>query len=116
MKQRKVNKGNSRVKFNFDCLWSLKFFFFSRFILQFVGQGGNNSDHCVHVLNIVETNPFKHLIHLSLKFIPGQDSDIKKYLADCLKQLKETNELLHQRLEHTNEDLTQRLQQTQEVC
>lgn len=85
-----------------------------KFILQFVGQGGNNSDHCIHVLNIVETNPFKHLIHLSLKFIPGQDSDIKKYLADCLKQLKETNELLHQRLEHTNEDLTQRLQQTQE--
>lgn len=85
-----------------------------KFILQFIGQAGSNGDRCIHVLNIVETNPFKHLIHLSLKFVPGQDSDIKKYLADCLKQLKETNELLHQRLEHTNENLTQQLQQTQE--
>ena len=40
------------------------------------------------ILNVIETNPFKHLTHLSLKFIPGNDSDIKKYLADCLKQLK----------------------------
>ena len=39
-------------------------------------------------MNIVETNPFKHLNHLSLKFMPGSDADVKKYLADCLKQFK----------------------------
>ena len=40
------------------------------------------------MLNVVETNPFKHLTHLSLKFVPGSDTDVKKYLADCLKQFK----------------------------
>ena len=39
-------------------------------------------------MNIVETNPFKHLNHLSLKFMPGSDADVKKYLVDCLKQFK----------------------------
>ncbi|XP_029639150.1 spindle assembly abnormal protein 6 homolog [Octopus sinensis] len=85
-----------------------------KFILQLLNQGGVNQIRPIAVLNIVETNPFKHLTHLSLKFLPGQDSDVKKYLADCLKQLKETNELLHQRLEHTNTDLSQRLKQAEE--
>ncbi|XP_046549882.1 LOW QUALITY PROTEIN: spindle assembly abnormal protein 6 homolog [Haliotis rubra] len=84
-----------------------------KFILQFVSQG-SLSEKVTGMLNIVETNPFKHLTHLSLKFIPGQDADVKKYLADCLKQLKETNGLLQQRLEHTHGDLSQRLQATQE--
>ncbi|XP_046374795.2 spindle assembly abnormal protein 6 homolog [Haliotis rufescens] len=84
-----------------------------KFILQFVSQG-SMSEKVTGMLNIVETNPFKHLTHLSLKFIPGQDADVKKYLADCLKQLKETNGLLQQRLEHTHGDLSQRLQATQE--
>lgn len=37
-------------------------------------------------LNVVETNPFKHLTHLSLQFVPGNDADVKKYLASCLKK------------------------------
>lgn len=39
-------------------------------------------------LDIVETNPFKHLVHLSLKFVAGNDDEIKKYLAACLKSLQ----------------------------
>lgn len=39
-------------------------------------------------LNIIETNPFKHLVHLSLKLREGNDSDVKKYLADCIKSVK----------------------------
>ncbi|KAK7484096.1 hypothetical protein BaRGS_00024708 [Batillaria attramentaria] len=85
-----------------------------KFVLHFVSNGSLNGERTTGVLNVVETNPFKHLIHLSLKFVPGSDSDIKKYLADCLKQLKDTNSLLQQKLEHTSMDLSQRLKQTQD--
>ena len=57
-----------------------------RFILDFVSNG--NSASSTANLNVIETNPFKHLTHLSLKFLPGNDSDIKKYLARCLQKLK----------------------------
>ena len=40
------------------------------------------------VLNVVETNPFRHLNHLSLKFISASDAYLKKYLAECLLRLK----------------------------
>ncbi|KAK3091357.1 hypothetical protein FSP39_019232 [Pinctada imbricata] len=86
-----------------------------KFILHFMSQGSFNGERTMGTLNVIETNPFKHLTHLSLKFIPGTDSDIKKYLADCLKQLKDTNSLLQQRLEHTDMDLNQRLHHTQEA-
>ena len=36
-------------------------------------------------LKVIETNPFKHLTHLSLNLRPGNDHDVKKYLATCLK-------------------------------
>uniref|UniRef100_H2Z0L2 Spindle assembly abnormal protein 6 N-terminal domain-containing protein n=1 Tax=Ciona savignyi TaxID=51511 RepID=H2Z0L2_CIOSA len=43
------------------------------------GNGGSG------ILKVIETNPFKHLTHLSLNFHHGNDSDVKKYLASCLK-------------------------------
>lgn len=43
----------------------------------------------VAVFSIVETNPFKHLQHVALKFRPGNDENVKKYLADRLTSLKE---------------------------
>lgn len=46
------------------------------------------------VFNVVETNPFKHLVHLSLKLVPGTDHELKKYLADCMKALKVSNDFL----------------------
>lgn len=88
---------------------------FPKFILHFISQGSLNGERTTCTLNVIETNPFKHLTHLSLKFIPGTDSDIKKYLADCLKQFKDTNSLLQQRLEHTDTNLNQKLQQTTET-
>ena len=59
-----------------------------RFILELVNTGGGGLGSSSSTLNVVETNSFKHLTHLALKFLPGSDSDIKKYLADCLKTLK----------------------------
>ncbi|KAK6990421.1 spindle assembly abnormal protein 6 [Biomphalaria glabrata] len=87
-----------------------------KFIIQFVsmdscGLGGISP--CL--MNIVETNPFRHLNHLSLKFVPGSDADIKSHLASCLKQLKETNNLLQHKLEHTSQDLSSKLQSTEEL-
>lgn len=58
-----------------------------RFILEFVCNGSSMGTG-TGMLNITETNPFKHLTHLALKFLPGTDTDIKKYLAECLKTLK----------------------------
>ncbi|XP_069128763.1 spindle assembly abnormal protein 6 homolog [Argopecten irradians] len=86
-----------------------------KFVLHFVSQSSVGGDRTMSMLNVIETNPFKHLTHLSLKFFPGTDSDVKKYLADCLKQLRDTNALLQQRLEHTDADLNHKLQHTQET-
>ncbi|KAF4805267.1 Spindle assembly abnormal protein 6 like protein [Turdus rufiventris] len=62
-----------------------------RFLLQLVSSAPA-LDHSPVSLNVVETNPFKHLTHLSLKFLPGTDAEIKKFLANCLKYLKSLSE------------------------
>ena len=56
-----------------------------RFLLHLVVSP---TDRGVSVLNVVETNPFRHLNHLSLKFVPASDSYLKKYLAECLLAAK----------------------------
>ncbi|EHH14983.1 hypothetical protein EGK_01006 [Macaca mulatta] len=55
-----------------------------RFLLQLVSPAAI-LDNSPAFLNVVETNPFKHLTHLSLKLLPGNDVEIKKFLAGCLK-------------------------------
>ncbi|KAI9223730.1 hypothetical protein BC828DRAFT_436706 [Blastocladiella britannica] len=40
-------------------------------------------------LQIVETNTFKQIIHLSLLVVPGNDTAVKKYLASVVAQLKD---------------------------
>ncbi|CAI5776669.1 Spindle assembly abnormal protein 6 homolog [Podarcis lilfordi] len=84
-----------------------------RFLLHLVSSGPN-LDHTPAFLNVVETNPFKHLTHLSLKFLPGNDSEIKKFLATCLKCVKEEKLLLEQKLRKTDEDLTRQLNYAQQ--
>lgn len=41
----------------------------------------------VSLFSLVETNPFKELTHLSLKFRAGNDAAIKTYLAARLRQV-----------------------------
>uniref|UniRef100_A0A8C4P643 Spindle assembly abnormal protein 6 homolog n=1 Tax=Dromaius novaehollandiae TaxID=8790 RepID=A0A8C4P643_DRONO len=84
-----------------------------RFLLQLVSSA-SVLDHTPVSLNVVETNPFKHLTHLSLKFLPGNDAEIKKFLASCLKCLKEDKEMLEQKLRKTEEDFTRQLSYTQQ--
>lgn len=44
------------------------------------------------MFEIVETNPFKHLCHLSLKLTEGGEAQIKKHLSFKLRQMKEEQE------------------------
>ncbi|KYO19539.1 spindle assembly abnormal protein 6 homolog isoform X1 [Alligator mississippiensis] len=84
-----------------------------RFLLQLVSSA-SALDHKPVFLNVVETNPFKHLTHLSLQFLPGNDAEIKKFLANCLKCIKEEKLLLEQKLKKTEDDLTRQLNFTQQ--
>ncbi|KAM9324789.1 spindle assembly abnormal protein 6 homolog [Gastrophryne carolinensis] len=60
-------------------------------------------------LDVVETNSFKHLIHLSLRFHPANDAEVKTYLATCLRYIKEEKHVLQQTLKRTEEDLNHQL-------
>lgn len=56
---------------------------FDRFLLSFHVNSPTQG-----TLEVVEANPFKHLVHLSLKMMHGNDQEIKNYLASCLTTLK----------------------------
>lgn len=66
------------------------------------------------VFSIVETNPFKQLTHLSLRFVPGDDAVIKAYLAARLAQVGASRRMLSNSLKQTSEELqtTQRSEAT----
>ncbi|KAG6595916.1 Spindle assembly protein [Phytophthora cinnamomi] len=66
------------------------------------------------VFSIVETNPFKQLTHLSLRFFPGDDAAIKAYLAARLAQVGASRRSLTMSLKRTSEELqvTQRSEAT----
>ncbi|XP_004699290.1 spindle assembly abnormal protein 6 homolog [Echinops telfairi] len=81
-----------------------------RFLLQLVSPAAI-LDSSPAFLNVVETNPFKHLTHLSLKLLPGNDVEIKKFLAVCLKCSKEEKLSLTQSLD----DITRQLNLTQKT-
>ncbi|KAG7396082.1 Spindle assembly abnormal protein 6 [Phytophthora boehmeriae] len=59
------------------------------------------------VFSIVETNPFKQLTHLSLRFFPGDDAAIKAYLAARLAQVGASRRSLSSSLKQTSEELRQ---------
>ncbi|XP_072271119.1 spindle assembly abnormal protein 6 homolog isoform X2 [Pyxicephalus adspersus] len=85
-----------------------------RFLLQLL-TSSNGLDCMSASLNIIETNPFKHLVHLSLKLLEGNDSDVKKYLANCIKSLKSENYVLKGTLQKSEEELSQKLSVTQQA-
>ncbi|KAI4901475.1 hypothetical protein NFI96_020149, partial [Prochilodus magdalenae] len=87
---------------------------YPRFLLQLTSTS-SALDHSPANLNIVETNAFKHLTHLSLKLLPGSDVEVKKYLASCLATVKEEREQLQQRLRRTEEDLSRQLSYAQQT-
>ncbi|XP_069481772.1 spindle assembly abnormal protein 6 homolog [Ambystoma mexicanum] len=85
-----------------------------RFLLQLI-TSSSALDCTSPTLNVIETNPFKHLTHLSLKLLAGSDSDVKKYLAACIKLLKSENSILEEKLQRSEEELSKRLSLTQQA-
>ncbi|KAJ1518001.1 Spindle assembly abnormal protein 6 [Coelomomyces lativittatus] len=57
----------------------------SKFIAQLLVEQNNRPA----ILNIIETNTFKQIIHLALNMVPGDDATIKKYLAGLVSLLKD---------------------------
>jgi spindle assembly abnormal protein 6 len=53
----------------------------------------------------VETNQFKHLTHLALRFLPASDTTLKRYLAARLQQFRALSEATAARLGAAEEDL-----------
>lgn len=51
-------------------------------------------------MDIVESNPFKYLCHLSLHINAGTDGEVKKYLCDVTSGLKKDYELLRDKYNH----------------
>ncbi|DAZ97126.1 TPA: hypothetical protein N0F65_010449 [Lagenidium giganteum] len=66
----------------------------------------NTADTSGHgIFSIVETNPFKHLTHLSLQFCPGDDAAIKSYLASRLAQTTAEKQAVTASLKKTSQEL-----------
>ncbi|XP_057298901.1 spindle assembly abnormal protein 6 homolog [Hydractinia symbiolongicarpus] len=81
-----------------------------RFLLHFTTSSASHG-----VLDVVETNPFKHLVHLSLKFVVGNNEEIKNYLALCLKSLKEEKTVLEKNFSSKESELSNRLSSTNQI-
>ncbi|KAI9199709.1 uncharacterized protein BJ171DRAFT_517588 [Polychytrium aggregatum] len=59
--------------------------------------------------SIIETNTFKHISHIALAFIPGNDVAIKEYLAGLVVDFKAENAMLKSELDTTGTSLSTRL-------
>eukprot|EP00743_Colponemidia_sp_Colp-15_P007698 GILK01008333.1.p1 GENE.GILK01008333.1~~GILK01008333.1.p1 ORF type:complete len:585 (-),score=127.95 GILK01008333.1:154-1821(-) len=66
-------------------------------------------------LFIVETNNFKHLVHLTLRFRAGNDDALKKFLAEKLKQFKASALDYSERLQRTETDLSSQAVETERL-
>ena len=66
----------------------------------------NHQQHPLWTLSIIETNSFKHINHLSLKFIPGNDFTTKNHLATVVKDLKAQLSIAKASLHETSEELS----------
>ena len=65
--------------------------------------------------NIVETNQFKALTHLSLKFREANDTSLKQYLANRLVNEKATTEELRNRVDRLEDNLNIRGSELEKV-
>ncbi len=74
-----------------------------RFVAQLMTGNGTP------LFTVTETNPFRQLAHLCLRFVAGNDAAIKKYLAGRLAELKSE-------LGKTQDELSVRSRQLQETA
>jgi spindle assembly abnormal protein 6 len=70
-----------------------------------VSNSSSSSSAGLSTFSLVETNHFKELTHLSLRFRAGNDSAVKAYLAARLRQLRAEGASLTQQLADTDSAL-----------
>merc|ERR1712137_1308935 len=68
-------------------LTSNAIYYFTRFLI--ILKNYTEMSKPCYLFEIVETNPFKHLCHLSLQMSEGSEGQIKKHLSNKLRQFKE---------------------------
>ncbi|KAJ3171156.1 Spindle assembly abnormal protein 6 [Geranomyces variabilis] len=83
-----------------------------KFIAQLTTEG--TVDHAV--LQVVETNRFRNITHISLKFTPGNDAAVKQYLAQLVKDFKVENNTLRDQLNSTGSNLASRLKESEQTA
>ncbi|CAM9856703.1 unnamed protein product [Choristocarpus tenellus] len=90
------------------------------------GQGGyapsflarletQSADGCP-IFSLIETNPFKELTHLSLRFRAGNDAAIKAYLAARLRQVKAESGQASRSLAEASSALAQERSRAAALC
>ena len=72
---------------NINKCWIVCLLFCHRFCLH-LHLSATTSNGVAPDLQIIETNPFRHLTHISLRLIPASDSYLKKYLAQTILAFK----------------------------
>lgn len=85
-----------------------------RFVLSLTVHGRIGSDPAI--LDVIEVNPFKHLVHLSLKLASAPDTVVRKHLSSAMRHLKDENRRLEAALRSSETDFHTRLRQYQEMA
>jgi len=75
----------------------------SQYILNLIQTDASSS---ASLLKVVETNAFRQITHLSLKFISGNCSDIMDYMSECLVHYKDLYENTRSELSNTRSVVT----------
>ncbi|TPX58976.1 hypothetical protein PhCBS80983_g02810 [Powellomyces hirtus] len=83
-----------------------------KFIAQLTTE--STTDHAV--FQVVETNRFRNITHISLQFIPGNDLAVKQYLAHLVKDFKAENAALKNQLDTTGTSLAGRLKDSEQLA
>ncbi|KAJ3032713.1 hypothetical protein HDV00_007189 [Rhizophlyctis rosea] len=84
-----------------------------RFLAQLTTEPA--SSRLYSTFNIIETNTFKHITHLSLNYIPGNDTAIKKNIATLVKDFKSQTTSFKSQLASTTSTLTTKLQEAESL-
>ncbi|KAJ3102299.1 hypothetical protein HDU97_000656 [Phlyctochytrium planicorne] len=79
-----------------------------KFLAQISSQGGLETV----LFSIIETNSFKHIIHIAIKLIRGNDTALKQHLASLIKQNKNEIAFLQEKLDGTSTSLSSQLKDT----
>eukprot|EP00041_Stephanoeca_diplocostata_P030322 m.915789 g.915789 ORF g.915789 m.915789 type:complete len:643 (+) comp23733_c0_seq4:110-2038(+) len=85
----------------------------TRYLIELELPPAANASTALATLGVIETNDFKNLTHLCLKFVPGNDATVKKHLASCLAMEKESCASLRTQLAAMSREFSEKLEQAE---